>query len=340
MRPPASLNDDIRLLGRTLGDVIADQCGTPTLDLVEAIRRAAVFDPDPARLIDLLDPLPIADALHVIRAFSYFAMLANIAEDTDHARRRRTLVDSGTAAPPATLERAIRLIRESGVGDDDARGAVAASEVVPVLTAHPTEIRRRTIQSIQSAISELMEQRDRVEMNHVEEAEWSDELWRQVVTLWQTAMLRLTKLRLRDEVNDAMRYFELSLMSQVPQLNAAVTNAFGDRADRERPLLRIGSWIGGDRDGNPFVTADVLADTFQQQASLALGHHLRELWRLADELSMSSRLITVDADVQRLAELAMDTSPYRLTGRISRPSPGVSWPSRRAACGRTRGPRR
>ncbi|HZX53677.1 MAG TPA: phosphoenolpyruvate carboxylase, partial [Ilumatobacteraceae bacterium] len=134
MRPPPSLNDDIRLLGRTLGDVIADQCGAATLDLVEAIRRAAVFDPDPARLIDLLDPLPIADALHVIRAFSYFAMLANIAEDTDHARRRRSLVDSGTAPPSATLDRAIRLIGESGVADDDVRRAVAVSEVVPVLT--------------------------------------------------------------------------------------------------------------------------------------------------------------------------------------------------------------
>ena len=92
--------------------------------------------------------------------------------------------------------------------------------------------------------------------------------------MWQTAMLRLTKLRLRDEVNDAMRYFELSLLSQVPQLNAAVNAAFGERPDRERPLLRIGSWIGGDRDGNPFVTAEVLADTFQQQAARALGHHL------------------------------------------------------------------
>ncbi|HEY4608873.1 MAG TPA: phosphoenolpyruvate carboxylase, partial [Ilumatobacteraceae bacterium] len=293
MRPPPSLNDDIRLLGRTLGDVIADQCGTATLDLVEAIRRAAVFDPDPARLIDLLDPLPIADALHVIRAFSYFAMLANIAEDTDHARRRRSLVDSGAAPPPATLDRAIRLIAESGVADSDVRQAVAVSEVVPVLTAHPTEIRRRTIQSIQTAVAALMEQRDRVDMNHIETAEWSDELWRQIVTLWQTAMLRLTKLRLRDEVNDAMRYFDLSLLSQVPQLNAAVTTAFGDRADRERPLLRIGSWIGGDRDGNPFVTADVLADTFQQQAALALGHHLRELWALGEELSMLSRLISV-----------------------------------------------
>ncbi|HEY4609855.1 MAG TPA: phosphoenolpyruvate carboxylase, partial [Ilumatobacteraceae bacterium] len=215
-------------------------------------------------------------------------------------------------APAATLERAIRLIADSGIADDDVRRAVAASEVVPVLTAHPTEIRRRTIQSIQTAVAALMEQRDRVDMNHIEFAEWSDELWRQIVTLWQTAMLRLTKLRLRDEVNDAMRYFELSLLSQVPQLNAAVAAAFGERADRQRPLLRIGSWIGGDRDGNPFVTADVLADTFQQQAALALGHHLRELWTLGEELSMSSRLIAVDEGVQRLADRAGDTSAYRL----------------------------
>ena len=99
-----------------------------------------------------------------------------------------------------------------------------------MLTAHPTEIRRRTIQSIQTAVAALMAQRDRLEMNHVEEAEWSDELWRQIVTLWQTAMLRLTKLRLRDEVNDAMRYFELSLLSQGPMLNAAVNAAFGRAA--------------------------------------------------------------------------------------------------------------
>jgi phosphoenolpyruvate carboxylase len=312
MRPDATLNDDIRLLGKTLGDVIADQAGGATLDLVEEIRRAAVGDSDPARLIDLLDPLPIADALHVIRAFSYFAMLANIAEDTDHARRRRALVQGGAAPPAGTLARSIELIRDAGVDDEEVRRAVAASDVVPVLTAHPTEIRRRTIQSIQTAVASLMEQLDRVDMNDVERAQWNDELWRQIVTLWQTAMLRLTKLRLRDEVNDAMRYFELSLLSQGPLLNAAVNAAFGPRPERERPLLRIGSWIGGDRDGNPFVTADVLEDTFQQQSTLVLGHHLRELWRLAEELSMSSRLVRVSPSVQRLTELAADTSPYRL----------------------------
>ena len=312
MTPPGTLNDDIRLLGRTLGDVIANQAGSATLDLVEAIRRAAVGDSDPERLIELLDPLPIAEALHVIRAFSYFAMLANIAEDTDHARRRRALVQAGTPAPAGTLEHAVQLITDSGLDADDVRRAVVASDVVPVLTAHPTEIRRRTIQSIQTAVAALMERRDRVDMNRVEEAEWSDELWRQIVTLWQTAMLRLTKLRLRDEVNDAMRYFELSLLSQGPILNAAVNAAFGQRPDRERQMLRIGSWIGGDRDGNPFVTADVLADTFQQQATMALGHHLHQLWRLAEELSMSSRLVDVSPAVQRLAAAAGDTSPYRL----------------------------
>ena len=312
MRQSESLNDDIRLLGRTLGDVIADQAGSETLELVESIRRAAVGDIDPAHLIELLDPLPIADALHVIRAFSYFAMLANIAEDTDHARRRRALVQSGSPAPPGTLARTIQLVNDSGLDAAHVQAAVGASEVVPVLTAHPTEIRRRTIQSIQTAVTALMAQRDRLDMNHVEEAEWRDELWRQIVTLWQTAMLRLTKLRLRDEVNDAMRYFELSLLSQGPILNAAINNAFGTRPDRERPLLRIGSWIGGDRDGNPFVTADVLADTFQQQAGLALGHHLRQLWRLAEELSMSSRLVTTTPALMRLTEAANDTSPYRL----------------------------
>ncbi len=307
-----TLNDDIRLLGRTLGDVIADQAGSATLELVEAIRRAAVGDADPARLIDLLDPLQIADALHVIRAFSYFAMLANIAEDTDHSRRRRALVQSGAAAPAGTLEHAIHSIADAGLDADDVRTAVAASEVIAVLTAHPTEIRRRTIQSIQTAVASLMEQRDRVAMNHVEAAEWRDELWRQIVTLWQTAMLRLTKLRLRDEVHDAMRYFELSLLSQVPHLNAVVNTAFGDRPDRERPLLRIGSWIGGDRDGNPFVTAEVLADTFQQQATVALGHHLNELWHLAEELSMSSRLVTASPALLSLTEAADDLSPFRL----------------------------
>lgn len=307
------LNDDIRLLGKALGDVIADQVDTPTFALVERIRRVAVgASADPGELGQLLTPLPIDSALHVIRAFSYFTLLANIAEDTDHARRRRSLVQTGDPAPAGTLAFTQREIANTGIASADVRDAVAVSEVVPVLTAHPTEIRRKTIQSIQTAVAHLMEQRDRVAMNDLEQGSWNDDLNRQIITLWQTATLRLTKLRLSDEVNDAMRYFHLSLLSQVPRLNAAVTSAFGPRLDRQRPLLRIGSWIGGDRDGNPFVTADVLRDTFQQQGTQAIGHHLNQLWQLADELSVSSRLVAVSADVEILVRRANDTSQYRL----------------------------
>src|SRR5258706_2522394 len=156
MLSPETLDNDIRLLGRTLGDVIADQAGSATLDLVEAIRRAAVGDTEPARLIDLLDPLQIAEALHVIRAFSYFAMLANIAEDIDHSRRRRSLVQSGAAAPVGTLAHAIHSITAAGVEPDEVRNMVAASEGIAVLTAHPTEVRPKTIQSIQTAFATLM----------------------------------------------------------------------------------------------------------------------------------------------------------------------------------------
>ena len=313
MSNPRALSDDIRLLGKMLGDVIADQAGDATLDLVETIRRVAVDSTaDQVQLIDLLDPLPIDKALHVIRAFSYFAMLANIAEDTDHARRRRTHLASGAAAPVGTLGHTMHVIAEAGLDANAVRASIADSEIIPVLTAHPTEIRRKTIQSIQTAIATLMEHHDRVAMTPIEEAEWRDDLWSQVITLWQTAMLRLTKLRLSDEVNDAMRYFDLSLLSQVPRLNATVNTAFGDRPDRERPMLRIGSWIGGDRDGNPFVTAEVLAATVQQQAATALGHHLNDLWYLAEELSMSSRLVHPNDALMQLATDAEDGSPYRL----------------------------
>jgi phosphoenolpyruvate carboxylase len=312
MRDTEALTSDIRLLGRMLGDVIADQTGPEALELVENIRRAAVGDADPERLIELLEPLTIDEALPVIRAFSYFALLANIAEDTDHARRRRSRVGRGEAAPAGTFAYTSQVVASAHLDDHDVRKAVAASELIPVLTAHPTEIRRKTILSIQTAVAELMEQRDRVAMNPLEEAEWTDELWRQVVTLWQTAMLRLSKLRLRDEVNDAMRYFELSLLSQVPRLNAAVDAQFGARPDRQRPMLRIGSWIGGDRDGNPFVTAEVLENTFHQQGSMAIGHHLRQLRMLADDLSMSSRLATPTSALIALADRADDHSPFRL----------------------------
>ena len=311
------LNEDIRLMGKMLGDVIADQCGNDTLALVEVIRRSAVgSSTDHDQLIEQLDQLGIADALHVVRAFSYFALLANIAEDIDHERRRRAHVQSGTPPPPGTLRHSIAHAVATGASLELVTDVVERGEVVPVLTAHPTEVRRKTILTIQTAIADLMAYRDRTVMNADELHEWHRSLWLQIVMLWQTAMLRLTKLRLRDEVNDAMRYFELSLLEQVPRLNRAVREqvraAWPALEIDERPLLRVGSWIGGDRDGNPFVTADVLAGTFHQQGTTAMRYALGQLARLSEELSMSSRLVATTEALDQLAVVADDPSPYRL----------------------------
>ncbi len=312
------LDHDIRLMGKMLGDVIADQCGMPTLRLVEAIRRSAVdSDTDDRRLVEQLDELSIADALHVVRSFSYFALLANIAEDTDHERRRRANIRSSAPAPPGTLQHSVMRARSIGASEGDIVEFLEHGEVVPVLTAHPTEVRRKTILTIHTAISDLMDYRDRTDMHSLERQEWERSLWLQIVTLWQTAMLRLTKLRLRDEVNDAMRYFEFSLLQQVPRINRVIHEELravwpDGLPERERPLLRVGSWIGGDRDGNPFVTAEVLAHTFQQQGFVVLRHLLGQIAKLSEELSMSSRLVATSPELAELAEAADDRSPYRL----------------------------
>ena len=127
-------------------------------------------------------------------------------------------------------------------------------------------------------------------------SEWSGQLWRSVLTLWQTALLRLSRLRLQDEIDEALRYYELSLFDVVPAINAELRRALDERWPDAgllpRPMLLPGSWIGGDRDGNPFVTADALRRATYRQAEAALGHHLGELEALRSELSMSDRLVT------------------------------------------------
>ena len=167
--------------------------------------------------------------------------------------------------------------------------------VSPVLTAHPTEVRRKTVLDTQREIAGLLARHDRSIMPDGERETWERTLRRQVLTLWQTAMLRLSRLRVRDEINEALGYYELSLLEQVPALHRALADELArrwpDRTLVERPVLRMGSWIGGDRDGNPFVTADVLRYAIERQASVALGHHLDQLDRLTTELSMSTRLV-------------------------------------------------
>ncbi|UDY37291.1 phosphoenolpyruvate carboxylase [Dermatobacter hominis] len=315
------LRDDIRLLGTVLGRVIAEQHGEATLDLVEGVRRLSVqvarepgTRPD---LVALLGGCDVATALIVIRAFSQFSLLANIAEDVDASRRRREAARSPTP-PPASLAGAVEHLAASGLDPSSIRSLVERLQVSPVLTAHPTEVRRKTVLEVQRDVDASLRVRPLLDLDVgvVDREEWEAELHRQVLLLWQTALLRLTKLRVRDEINESLRYYDLSLFHEVPGVHRRLEDRLVARwpeamAGIEVDAVRMGSWIGGDRDGNPFVTADLFSYAVERQVSTVLEHHLRQLERLGLELSMSTRLVTPSPMLLDLADASMDDSPFR-----------------------------
>ncbi|MFM2069845.1 MAG: Phosphoenolpyruvate carboxylase, Carbon dioxide fixing enzyme [Actinomycetota bacterium] len=320
--PDDALDRDIRLLGRLLGEVIAEQAGPDVFDLIEQVRRQAVTHRrsltgfgDIAALDEYLLGIEPETASHVIRAFSWFALLANIAEDVHHARRRRHHRGAGSPAQPGSLDHAIGALAAAGYSATQTAAALAHVEVSPVLTAHPTEVRRKTILDTQRRIADLLQIRDRVAMDAVEAVVWEHDLRLQVLTLWQTALLRLSKLRVRDEIAETLRYYDLTLFDELPALQRSVRERVdrltGATSTTLAPVIRMGSWIGGDRDGNPFVTADVLRMAVDLQANKALGHHLDALYRLSLDLSMSSRLVTPTAALIALAQSSGDDSPFR-----------------------------
>ncbi|MGY1747125.1 phosphoenolpyruvate carboxylase [Blastococcus sp. SYSU D00695] len=315
----APLREDIRLLGRVLGEVIAEQSGAEVLDLVERTRVAAFgvrrSDVDRAELAGQLGGLDVRSANHVIRAFSHFSLLANLAEDVHHERRRRFHRRSGSPPQPGSLAATFALLDDAHLDAGAVAGALAGALVVPVVTAHPTEVRRKTITQVQRQVTELIRLRDRSTEDLGADPEWAGRLWRSVLTLWQTALLRLSRLRLTDEIDEALRYYELSLFEVVPAINAELRRALRARwPDAElldRPMLQPGSWIGGDRDGNPNVRADAVRRATTRQAATALGHHLAELVALRVELSMSDRLVAPTPELYALADAAGDDSPFR-----------------------------
>jgi phosphoenolpyruvate carboxylase len=328
----APLRDDIRLLGRVLGEVIGEQAGPDVLDLVEStrveafkIRRSEV---DRADLAERLAGLDIRSANHVIRAFSHFSLLANLAEDIHHERRRRFHRREGSPPQQGSLAATFQLLDQADLDADVVARELAGALVCPVVTAHPTEVRRKTISDVQRQVTELIRQRDRTAVGEGDDAEWSAQLWRSVLTLWQTALLRLSRLRLTDEIDEALRYYELSLFDVVPALNAELRRALNERWPDAgllpRPMLLPGSWIGGDRDGNPFVTADALRRATTRQAETALTHHLGELDALRDELSMSDRLVTPTQELYHLAEASRDDSPFRADEPYRRALNGIA----------------
>ncbi|HEY2210420.1 MAG TPA: phosphoenolpyruvate carboxylase [Bradyrhizobium sp.] len=316
----ARLRNDIRLLGRILGDTVRDQEGADVFDLVERIRQTSIrFHRDndrPARreLEIILDSMSTSETVRIVRAFSYFSHLANIAEDQNNIRQMRARSTAG-GTRPGTLKQTLAHARAAGFSAADLRRFFASALVSPVLTAHPTEVRRKSTMDREMEIAALLDRRERVQLTP-EEIEASDEqLRRAVLTLWQTNLLRRTKLTVLDEVANGLSFYNYTFLHEVPRLHCALEDRLnegeGGASGELASFLRMGSWIGGDRDGNPFVTAEVMRGTLRLQSSRVLRFYLEELHALGAELSLAAHLADVSNELRALAQRSPDTSPHR-----------------------------
>ena len=316
------LRDDIRLLGRILGDTVREQEGETVFDIVERIRRTSIRfrreEDDAARrdLEDTLNSLSRDRTMKIIRAFSFFSHLANIAEDQHHIRRTRAHALASAAPRVGTMAHALGRALASGVSSAELRSFFATALVSPVLTAHPTEVRRKSAIDREMQVARLLADRDRGELTAEETATIDEALRRSVLTLWQTNIVRRTRLAVLDEVLNGLAYYDYTFLRELPRFYTVLEDQLRSidpaRNNSEvPPFLRIGAWIGGDRDGNPFVTAEVLRQTVRMQSNRALGFYLDELHLLGSELSLDASLVRTSEELRKLAEGSPDRSPHR-----------------------------
>ena len=298
--PAITNNPDIRFLGKLLGDVIRAYGGEELFKRTEYIRSASV---DRHRGvggdIDLgIDRLTLGETLDFVRGFMLFSMLANLAEDRQ-----------GVAAEPgADVAAALARLSDEGIGHDKVMALLDHALVAPVLTAHPTEVRRKSMIDHRNRIAQLMAMRDRDLATTPEGDDVEQAITRQIALLWQTRVLRRERLFVTDEVETALSYLRDVFLPVLPGLYQRWDRALGERCPS---FLRPGSWIGGDRDGNPNVVADSLTTALAKSCEAVLGYYLDAVHALGAELSISTEHARVSDDLLQLAAASGDNAPSR-----------------------------
>jgi phosphoenolpyruvate carboxylase len=307
------LIQDIRLLGRILGEVIREQEGAETFELIERIRQLSVAfrlkrDADAGKALgELLKTLSDRQTVRVMRAFSYFSHLANTAEDRHMLRRRQYHEELGHLRE-GSLAMAFKRLAEGGIPAADIAETLSRAYISPVLTAHPSEVQRRSILEAERAIADLIEAREALRTER-DRSENEALLRARVTQLWQTRMLRQSRLTVADEIETALSYYRVTFLRQVPNLYRDVEEGL---PGHEIPgFFRMGTWIGGDRDGNPNVTAETLRTAFSRQSDTALRFYLAELHELFSELSISSTIAPVTPELRAMAEGSPDLNQHR-----------------------------
>ena len=308
------LIEDVRFLGRILGEVIREQEGLAAYELIERIRRLAVafridHDAKAGRALDrMLVKLSIDQAVSVVRAFSYFSHLANLAEDRDNVRRLRAEEAIGKPIE-GTLALSFHRLRKHRIDDAQIAGLLEHAYLSPVLTAHPTEVQRQSVLDAERAIARLLAQRDGLATASERDANQAG-MRARVAQLWQTRMLRTSKLSVSNEIENALAYYQSTFLREIPRVYEMLEQALPGQSIPT--FFHMGNWIGGDRDGNPNVNAQTLEVALSRQCETALRFYLTEIHELGSELSMSSLLVPVTADLQALADRSGDDNVHRV----------------------------
>jgi phosphoenolpyruvate carboxylase len=300
--PAVEQNPDVRYLGRLLGDVIREEAGNALFRRIEYIRSTSVDRHRGLAAADAVDPglgsLDLDETLAFVRSFMLFSMLANLAEERQGVAVERRV----------SMAEALATLEAQGIGRDAIAELIGQALIAPVLTAHPTEVRRKSMIDHRNRIAELMRLRDRGREETPEGDPVEAALLRQITLLWQTRPLRRDRLFVTDEVEIALSYLRDVFLPVLPILYRRWERSLGFRPPS---FVRPGSWIGGDRDGNPFVTADSLRAALSGAAAALLAYYMDEVHALGAELSISSELFEITPELQALADASGDESPAR-----------------------------
>ena len=330
----APLRRDVRSLGMLLGEVLREQAGASTFEAVEELRLTAIARREeeekgsaaPARgstprprpststepmqhALQCVEALELASAYQLARAFAFYFELINLAE-TNHRKRRRLSSNLNPSAEPqrGSLRGALRAMRLAGF---DARQALEQLDricVTPVFTAHPTEVARRTVMFKRRRISDLLEQLDRIPVPEEQLESLEQDIIAEITALWQTDDVRQSRPQVRDEIRMALDYYESSIFDTLPVLYSEVAASLEaeykiDTGLADLPqLVNFGSWIGGDRDGNPFVTPDATREALAMARELLFAHYRRRLQHIFDHLAPSTRLVAVSPELNTLLD--------------------------------------
>ncbi len=313
----APLRRDVRSLGILLGEVLREQAGEDLFDHVEALRQGTIRRRDAeatgneeeaarhaAIALELVHSLPVERAILLTRAFAFYFELINLAETNHRKRRRLALQVSGDAGRQrGSLAGTLKAMRRVGIEAEDALSWLKRVLIVPVFTAHPTEVARRSVMFKRRRIGEFLAALDRIPMPEQELARLEEMIRAEITGLWQTDEVRSHRPTVYDEIKMGLDYYDVSIFETLPalylEIAEALRSAYGvevEALDLPR-VLRFGSWIGGDRDGNPFVTPEVTRDAIQLARGHLLLFYMRKLEEIIDLLTTSAQQTAVSDEL-------------------------------------------